>query len=175
MGVMWSFLVSWHCMVLTKQKDRNWMGFCFAVLLVLGPEGAHCHHPRVFSLSLGVVFVQALFFSVSWTAPAANEPCNIHLVQRCCFGAADCQALLLIVPASHAEARGSERRRKAEYVSNYVVNLSSKPSSVTFAMMPWERNYSLRLWALAHKTQPLSWSTPSSGSVKHTLVCKIIW
>ena len=110
-----AFPVPHHWMVLATELDRKWMSFCLQYYWCLVPRVKTTIIARVFSLSLRAVFFFLLFFLFCSSQSAgqllqANEPCNIHLVPHCCFGAAGCQPFLLIVPASCAEASGSKKK-----------------------------------------------------------------
>lgn len=104
---------------IAKRIREKVNGLLFAVLLLFGPKGNDYHH------CWGIFFVFKSCFlsehhSVLVSRPDSSSSKrtvqNIHLAQRCCFGAAGCQALLLIVPASCAEARASKRKEKKKAV-----------------------------------------------------------
>ena len=154
-----AFPVLHHWMVLATELDRKWMGFSLQYYWCLVPRARTTIIARVFSLSLRAVFSFSFFFflvraplsSSSQSAGQllqANEPCNIHLVPHCCFGAAGCQALLLTVPASCAEASGSKKKKwkkQAVCLAKDVVYLSDKPGSCTNVTTPWQWHYFLGL------------------------------
>ena len=120
----------------------------FAVLLVFGPKGEDYHHCKsIFFVFKSCIFFFLFFLFCSSQSAGqllqANEPCNIHLVPHCCFGAAGCQPFLLIVLASCAEASGSKKKiknwkKQAECLAKDVVYLSDKPGSCTNVTTPWQ-------------------------------------